>query len=45
MKVNIKELEKWTKEELIDFALLRNDDAKDYSKEIIRLKKESEVGE
>lgn len=30
-KITREELEKWSKEELIQFVLLRNDDAKDYS--------------
>lgn len=38
MKITKKELKKWTKEELIQFCLLRNDDAKDYAKYINKLK-------
>lgn len=41
-RITRKELRKWNKEDLIALALLRNDDAKDYAREITKLNKELE---
>jgi len=41
-KINRKDLQDWSKEELIDALLLRNDDAKNYSKRITELEEKGE---
>jgi len=42
MKLTKKKLQKWSKEELIQALLLRNDDAKDYEKYICELEGKQE---
>jgi len=43
MKITKQKLIKWDKKELIEFALLRNEDAHNYSERIERLEKENEL--